>query len=153
MESNKNRLSSNQSVNIYGTSGDLDYDLNTEELSTSVDLWKIVQRILTTFEVIEPEDTNTDDTGTPNDTGDTGDTADTGDTTTEGSPDLYPVEISFKHGFDGANVINVAYDIPKTHKTVIFLFVWLIPRLEKVYFGGPLTMELSSRIPTLTMIH
>ena len=97
----KDRLSSNQTVNILGTSGDLDYDSETEELVTSVDLWKMVEN-LTTFEIIENDDDDDDDD----------DTGDTGDTTIEISPDT--IEISFKHGYDGFSVVNVAYGVLPT---------------------------------------
>ena len=104
----KNQLSSNETVNILGTSGDLDYDPSSEELTTSVDLWKLTND-LTTFEIIPERDTSddTEDTGDTGDTGDIGDTGDTGDATVEISPDR--IEISYKHGYDGSNVINIAY--------------------------------------------
>lgn len=48
----QNKLEAGETVNISGTSGNLDYDLTTEELTTSVDLWSFASD-LSGFEVLQ----------------------------------------------------------------------------------------------------
>jgi len=66
----KEALTANAPVNVTGVSGDLNYDENTEELMTGVDLWKFVENLLS-FEIIDETTPVQEDTGGTQETGDT----------------------------------------------------------------------------------
>ena len=102
------KLSANEPVNIEGASGKLDYNLETEETTTPVDLWKFIDNLLS-FEIIDLEDITIDaeDTGDTDTQTDTGVDTDTGTDTTGFSVDT--ITVQFHHGFDGSNLVNMAY--------------------------------------------